>query len=78
MAFGNRRRFLLAAGLGLSTVIGCGPTIENEANPIGPPPDPSTFRKESGKESVDRVKSETKELRQGKERTKKPRRFGPG
>jgi hypothetical protein len=76
MAFGNRRPLLLVASLGLSAVVGCGPTINNEANPIGPPPDPSTFRKESAKERVERVKAETKGL--GREGTKKrPSRFGP-
>jgi hypothetical protein len=75
MAFGNRRRFLLATGLGLSTVIGCGPTIENEANPLGPPPDPSTLPNETAKERAERVKNETKELRQGKQ-AGRPGRFG--
>ena len=45
MAFGNRRKFLLAASLGLCTVFGCTPTIDNEANPIGSLPDPSTVPK---------------------------------
>jgi hypothetical protein len=76
MAFGNRRRFLLAAGLGLSTVIGCGPTIENEANPLGPPPDPSTLPKETANERAERVKNETKGLRQVK-KAKRPGRSGP-
>ncbi len=77
MAFGNRREFLLAAGLGLSVVVGCGPTIENESNPIGPPPDPSTIRSQSGEERAEQVKRETEGLRQAKETTRRSRRFGP-
>ena len=54
MALGNQRQFLLAASVGLSTVAGCSPTIQNEANPIGPPPDPSTVPKErSPREAVE-------------------------
>jgi hypothetical protein len=76
MALRHRWWFPLAVGLGLSSVIGCGPTIENEANPIGPPPDPSTIRNETAIERAERVKNETKELRQAKQKVR-PGRFGP-
>jgi hypothetical protein len=76
MALRTRRWFLLAAGLGVSSVVGCGPTIENKANPIGPPPDPSTIRNETAIERAERVKNETKELRQAKQK-ERPGRFGP-
>ena len=66
MASGDRRAFLLAAGLGSAGAAGCGPTITNEANPIGPPPDPATDRKETGPERADRLKEETRVLREAK------------
>jgi hypothetical protein len=77
MAYGNRREFLLTAGLGLSTVAGCGPTITNETNPIGPPPDLSTVRKETPQERAERLKSEIKALQEAKDQQKRTSRSGP-
>ena len=77
MASGHRRAFLLAAGLGLVIAAGCGPTITNEANPIGPPPDPATVRKETAQERADRIKNETKVLREAKGRSRRTGRLGP-
>lgn len=65
------RRLLPAAGpgLGLATVVGCGPTIEDESHPIGPPVDLGTVRKgDSPPAHADRLKEQIAELRksQGK------------
>jgi len=77
MAFRDRRQFILAAGLFWLPMVGCGPTISNEAHSIGPPVDPSTVRKQSTKESFDQIKEDVADFARSKPQQKRPARTGP-